>query len=179
MTFGPVALKALCHLGRVVGVRFDLIRWLKVWVWIRVSKPTFAFSAIRFFFYSAWTVTSHVSTVQRKNTVYALFIHGSRTIYALFTDPTALFTHLKIILLQCFRFSVFSFSKNKLYPNGPKEYPNYWCKCLLMCTSTCTHYCLVHNFSIFPSIFVYNCLGLFLLVINPMPLSSFFQHRVI
>ena len=31
----------------------------------------------------------------------------------------AFFTHLKIILLQCFQFSVFSFSKNKFYPNGP------------------------------------------------------------
>ena len=30
-----------------------------------------------------------------------------------------LFTHLKMILLQCFQFSIFSFSKNKLYPNGP------------------------------------------------------------
>ena len=29
-----------------------------------------------------------------------------------------LHTHLKIILLQCFQFSVFSFNKNKLYPNG-------------------------------------------------------------
>ena len=33
--------------------------------------------------------------------------------------PMAFFTHLKIILLQCFQFSVFSFSKNKFYPNGP------------------------------------------------------------
>ena len=32
--------------------------------------------------------------------------------------PTILFTHLKIILLQCFQFSVFS--NNKLNPNGPK-----------------------------------------------------------
>ena len=32
-------------------------------------------------------------------------------------DPTILFTHLKIILLQCFQFSVFS--NNKLNPNGP------------------------------------------------------------
>ena len=30
--------------------------------------------------------------------------------------PTILFTHLKIILLQCFQFSVFS---NKWYPNRP------------------------------------------------------------
>ena len=32
---------------------------------------------------------------------------------------TILFTHFKIILLQCFQFSIFSFNKNKLYPNGP------------------------------------------------------------
>ena len=34
--------------------------------------------------------------------------------------PTILFTHLKIILLQCFQFSVFS--NNKLNPNGPYIY---------------------------------------------------------
>ena len=33
--------------------------------------------------------------------------------------PMALFTHLKIILLQCFQFSVFRFSNNKFNPNGP------------------------------------------------------------
>ena len=33
---------------------------------------------------------------------------------------TALFTHLKIILLQCFQFSVFSFKQNKRYPNTSK-----------------------------------------------------------
>ena len=33
--------------------------------------------------------------------------------------PTVLFTHLKIILLQYFQFSVFNFSNNKLNPNGP------------------------------------------------------------
>ena len=69
LTFEPVALKALCHLGRVVGIRFDLIR-------------------------------------------------------------------------------------------GLQEYPR--CKCLPICTSTCIHYCLVHNFSIFPCNLVYNCSGLFL-----------------
>ena len=34
-------------------------------------------------------------------------------------DPTLLFTHLKIILLQYFQFSVFSFSNDKFNPNGP------------------------------------------------------------
>ena len=33
-------------------------------------------------------------------------------------DPTVLFTHLKIILLQYFQFSVFNFSNNKFNPNG-------------------------------------------------------------
>ena len=33
-------------------------------------------------------------------------------------SPTVLFTHLKIILLQCFQFLVFNFSKNKFNPNG-------------------------------------------------------------
>ena len=44
-----------------------------------------------------------------------LLCRGQKT---LFTGHTTLFTHLKIILLQCFQFSVFNFSKNKLYPNG-------------------------------------------------------------
>ena len=48
-----------------------------------------------FFFFSTWTVTSHEFTVHDKNTIHALF-----------TDLTILFTHLKIILLQCFQFSV-------------------------------------------------------------------------
>ena len=34
-------------------------------------------------------------------------------------DPTTLYTHLKIILLQWFQFSIFSFSNNKFNPNGP------------------------------------------------------------
>ena len=37
----------------------------------------------------------------------------------LLTGHTTLFTHLKIILLQCFQFSVFNFSNNKFNPNGP------------------------------------------------------------
>ena len=32
---------------------------------------------------------------------------------------TTIFIHLKIILLQCFQFSVFSFNKNKFNPNEP------------------------------------------------------------
>ena len=36
--------------------------------------------------------------------------------------PTVLFTHLKIILLQYFQFSVFNFSNNKSNPNEPLVY---------------------------------------------------------
>ena len=35
--------------------------------------------------------------------------------------PTVLFTHLKIILLQCFQFSVFSFSKISSIQTDPKH----------------------------------------------------------
>ena len=45
-----------------------------------------------------------------------LLCRGQKT---LFTGHTTLFTHLKIILLQCFQFSVFNFSNNKFNPNGP------------------------------------------------------------
>ena len=45
-----------------------------------------------------------------------LLCRGQKT---LFTSHTTLFTHLKIILLQCFQFSVFNFSNNKFNPNGP------------------------------------------------------------
>ena len=44
--------------------------------------------------------------------------------------PTILFTHLKIILLQCFQFSVFS--NNKLNPNGP-----YMLNCDKSCVIVC------------------------------------------
>ena len=50
-----------------------------------------------------------------------LFMLCSCTIHVLFTGLTTLFTHLKIILLQCFQFSVFSFSKNKFNLNRPIE----------------------------------------------------------
>ena len=33
-------------------------------------------------------------------------------------NPTTLFTHLKIILLQYFQFSIFNFSNNKFNSNG-------------------------------------------------------------
>ena len=73
-----------------------------------------------FFFFSTWTVNL---LCRDKNyclcTVAVLFTYCSSTVHVLKMSPTVLFTHLKIILLQCFQFSVFSFSNNKLNPNGP------------------------------------------------------------
>ena len=45
--------------------------------------------------------------------VHCLRVHKFHflSIFSLKMGPTSLFTHLKIILLQCFQFSVFSFSK--------------------------------------------------------------------
>ena len=61
-------------------------------------------------------------------TVYGPHKHHFSTTFLLKMDTTALFTHLKIILLQCFQFSIsatFSFSNNKLYPNGPLVVSNH------------------------------------------------------
>ena len=55
-------------------------------------------------------------------TVYGPHKHHFSTTFLLKMSPTTLFTHLKIILLQCFQFSIsatFNFSNNKLNPNGP------------------------------------------------------------
>ena len=61
-----------------------------------------------------WTVTANVDFLQW--TVHICTVYGPTnfillSIFSLKMGPTSLFTHLKIILLQCFHFSVFSFSK--------------------------------------------------------------------
>ena len=61
-------------------------------------------------------------------TVYEPHKHHFSTTFLLKMSPTTLFTHLKIILLQCFQFSIsttFSFSNNKLYSNGPLVVSNH------------------------------------------------------
>ena len=60
-----------------------------------------------------------------KITVHALFITVYNIVHALKNikiGPTALFTHLKIILLQYFQFSIFNCSNNKFNPNGSYIY---------------------------------------------------------
>ena len=68
---------------------------------------TSAFSAF-FFFFFFFRVNSNLTWVHCSRTVW----HCSCTVYVLKNiknETTILFTHLKIILLQCFQFSVFSF----------------------------------------------------------------------
>ena len=67
-----------------------------------------------FLLHFSWGTEATVHTVQLLFThCFVLFTHFSAT-FSLKMGPTALFTHLKIILLQYFQFS--TFSKNKLYP---------------------------------------------------------------
>ena len=54
-----------------------------------------------------WLSTVNSATVHY---LWTHKFHFSAT-FSLKMGPTALFTHLKIILLQCFQFSVFNFSK--------------------------------------------------------------------
>ena len=65
---------------------------------VRISKPTFAFSD---FFFSQ-RVNCNITRIYcaRDKKYY------SRTVHTMFKGSTVLFTHLKIILLQCFQFSV-------------------------------------------------------------------------
>ena len=69
---------------------------------------------------------------QSVHTVHCLWTHKFHfsAIFSLKMDPTVLFTHLKIILLQYFSVSIFNF---QLYPNGPlkSRFQLFWaiCKC--------------------------------------------------
>ena len=84
-----------------------------VLVWIALISAASAFPQFFFFFFSSfqpqWLTRSSVNSA---------LVHCSRShklhflsTFSLKMGPTALFTHLKIILLQYFQFSVFSFSK--------------------------------------------------------------------
>ena len=60
--------------------------------------------------------------------VHCLWTHKFHflSIFSLKMSPTVLFTHLKIILLQCFQFSVFSFSKISSIQTHPKSSFLFW-----------------------------------------------------
>ena len=97
----------------------SLTKWLlldnKESVWIRL-KVALHFQAFFFFFFLRVNskITWFYCAWDKK--------HYLRTVQVLFMGPMILFTHLKIILLQCFQFLVFSFSNNKLNPNEPKVF---------------------------------------------------------
>ena len=82
---------------------------------LRINVHVFSFS-LSLFFSGTWTVKSHECTLKETKC----------TVHALFMGLTAIFTCLKIILLQYFQFSFFSFNKNNLYPNGPLIYKLNW-----------------------------------------------------
>ena len=69
----------------------------------------------------------HVTVHALLSIVHTLFSTVHRLKKILKMGPTVLFTHLKIILLQCFQFSVFSFSNNKFNPNRPIVYQSLTC----------------------------------------------------
>ena len=65
-----------------------------------------------------WVLLVHIRYMNSNHNFWPVFMHCLRThkfyflsIFSLKMGPTTLFTHLKIILSQCFQFSVFSFSK--------------------------------------------------------------------
>ena len=105
------------------------------YIWIGWKNPTSASGLFFFFFFHAFVrlmVIGHAlcNEQQQQNlTFLTLFsqsmhiMYCSRThkfhfsaTFSLKIDPTVLFTYLKIILLQYFSVSIFSF---QLYPNGP------------------------------------------------------------
>ena len=91
-----------CHMNSV-----SLCDCVFVLIHVRLHF-TFAFSLLFLIYAQQLLGDSALFTI-----VCALFIRKK----ILKMGHTVLFTHLKIILLQCFQFSVFNFSKNKLYPN--------------------------------------------------------------
>ena len=116
----------------------------KVRVWIQLIPAYSAFAFLCFFFFLAVVVFDfstcllytfhqlvHCSQQNKWRSAHQwvpFTVHISTNItfqqlFSLKMGFTALFIHLKIILLQCFQFLIsatFNFSNNKLNPNRPK-----------------------------------------------------------
>ena len=107
---------------------------MQTWIWKRRSKPTLSmcldlrhvYCVCVFFFFTRFAlgyetiITVHVLQwycSHCSNTVHGTYNHFIQK-KILKMGLTVLFTHLKIILLQYFQFSIFNFNKNKLYLNG-------------------------------------------------------------
>ena len=100
--------------------------WLKCETFASHNEGVWAprFLLFTFFFFFAricWFWETNFTVMNSECIVHALCWHCLRIKKILKMSPTVLFTHLKTILLQCFQFSVFSFSNNKLNPNGPNK----------------------------------------------------------
>ena len=103
------------HLG---SVWIPLIL-LKIENWKHCSKIIFkcANSAVRPIFNESFVEKRSLWVPCTVHRIHKL--HFSAT-FSLKMSPTALFIHLKIILLQCFQFSIFSFSKISSIQTHPK-----------------------------------------------------------
>ena len=82
-------------------------------VWIRLIAPLrFEFHVSTFFFSTCMNINCTIHThgfimQETKCTVHRTYNHFIQKKYILKMGPTALFKHLKNILLQCFQFLVF------------------------------------------------------------------------
>ena len=83
----------------------------------------FFFFSFLFFFFFFYAFCFRQGTMITIPVLYQYCLHTVAILFMylkiLKIGPMVLFIHLKIILLQYFQFSVFSFNKNKLYKNGP------------------------------------------------------------
>ena len=109
----------------------DFSQYLKTWMWVYIVlvwialKPALGFAScifsfLFFFFWSVTTGDSGYCLMNSSRTFFYFFVplshqwilytvHGTHkyhisATFSLKMDPTILFTHLKIILLQCFQF---------------------------------------------------------------------------
>ena len=108
-----------------------------VWVLCLFLKKNPAFCLSRFaffFFFKIFFIQPHHLI---KSSVNSAFVHCSWThkfhflaTFSLKMSHTTLFTHLKIIFVTVFSVSIFSFSNNKLNPNGSYVKSRFWQPCL-------------------------------------------------
>ena len=105
-----------CYIHRLF--RFCLVKFRLHLDWAENSSVCVRVWCFFFFCTHLWDLRLLFMHCQSVHIVHYSRTHKFHfsTTFSLKIGPTILFTHLKIILLQCFSFSVFSF---QLYPNGP------------------------------------------------------------
>ena len=109
-----ICIKKTISKNNIISV-FKKIHYVSVWIHVQV--PTFLRFTFFFYFLFFKRVLTEFQWVLC--TVYGTHKSLFPTKLSLKIGLTVLFTHLKIILLHCFQFSVFSFNNNKFNPNGP------------------------------------------------------------